>query len=265
MNNRLGGDVLYQLNNHSRTQMMGYVLASNNAVIVIDGGTLSDGAALEELLLRLGGKADAWFITHAHFDHVLALTYILERGKINIGTLYFKFPDIGVLVEYERRENRFCMCAEKFLDCVKRSGVNVVTAQKDETIKIGSFDVKVLTDGGRRTENINDSSVVYRVNTRGDSILFLGDLGENEENSLMAEYPDEIRCPIVQMAHHGQGGVSEKFYDFVCPAVCLWSTPQWLWTNRDGTAQYQTLLTRAWVQKYNAVNVTSFDDIAELR
>lgn len=263
--NRLGGDVLYQFNNHSHTQMMGYVMESDDAVIAVDGGTECDGAALEEFLLGRGGRVDAWFVTHAHFDHVMAVVYILRRKKIDVGALYFRFPRTEILREYERRESRLFSCADEFLACVSESGVKTVEARKGDVVKAGSFTVRILTDGGREAGNINDTSVVYRVETRGEPVLFLGDLGKNVEAELLEEYPGLIRCPVVQMAHHGQGGVSERFYDFIRPQVCLWSTPDWLWTNRDGKGPYKTLETRAWVAKYNAENVNSFNDIAVLK
>ena len=262
--NRLGGDVLYQMNNNSHSQMMGYVLKNDNTVIVIDGGTEQDAAALENLLLSLGGRVDAWFITHAHCDHVMALATVLRRKKIEIGTLYYNFPNLQLLHDYEIKERRFG-CADAFFDSVRESGVRTVYAQKGMQLCVDTFIVSVLTNGSHSAKNINDTSVVYRVQTRGDAILFLGDLGECEESLLLADYPEEIRCPIVQMAHHGQDGVSEMFYDYIRPEVCLWPTPDWLWSNCDGTGPHKTLLTRAWMEKYKPSHICSFYEMAELR
>ena len=35
----------------------------------------------------------------------------------------------------------------------------------------------------------------------------------------------------------------------VRPTVCLWPTPDWLWTNADGQGHYDTLNVRAWMEK----------------
>ena len=60
------------------------------------------------------------------------------------------------------------------------------------------------------------------------------------------------------MAHHGQQGVTEKFYRHISPQVCLWPTPEWLWNNDIGagfdTGPYKTLETRGWMEKMNTVN-----------
>ena len=107
-------------------------------------------------------------------------------------------------------------------------------------------------------ESLNPSSVVYRVETSGESVLFLGDMDWRAEEKILREFPEELRCRVVQMAHHGQQGVTEKFYRHISPRVCLWPTPEWLWNNDIGagfdTGPYKTLETRGWMEKMNTVN-----------
>lgn len=100
--------------------------------------------------------------------------------------------------------------------------------------------------------SLNNSSVVLRVWDEKKSILFLSDLGvEAEPKLLKGEYADRLRCDYVQMAHHGQCGVSEKFYKRVKPWYCLWPTPKWLWENDNGggknSGPWKTLIVREWM------------------
>jgi len=63
--------------------MMSYVIQSPaGRVAVIDGGTVTDGDYLTKFLLVLGGHVDDWFISHAHNDHVDALTYVLSSPDL---------------------------------------------------------------------------------------------------------------------------------------------------------------------------------------
>ena len=84
------------------------------------------------------------------------------------------------------------------------------------------------------------------------SVLFLGDLGvEGGEKLLKNISGEKLRADYVQMAHHGQNGVSKAFYEVVQPKYCLWPTPRWLWDNDNGggkgSGPWQTLEVRKWM------------------
>jgi hypothetical protein len=55
------------------------------------------------------------------------------------------------------------------------------------------------------------------------------------------------------MAHHGQGGVSKEFYEYIGVKRCIWPTPLWLWNNDRGegfdTGPYLTVRTREWMDE----------------
>ena len=96
-------------------------------------------------------------------------------------------------------------------------------------------------------------SLVFKMYLKNNSILFLADLGyEGGEKLLKSKYARKLPSDYVQMAHHGQGGVSEAFYKKVDPKYCLWPTPQWLWNNDQGkgtgTGPWQTLEVRGWME-----------------
>ena len=69
----LGGDTLYLMPSVGHTQSMGIVLQSDKGVVAIDGGTANESRNLEDLLRKLGGRVNAWFLTHPHHDHIQAL------------------------------------------------------------------------------------------------------------------------------------------------------------------------------------------------
>ncbi len=103
---------------------------------------------------------------------------------------------------------------------------------------------------------VNNSSAVWRVDGGGKSVLFLGDLGvEGGKKLLAGPSRSRLEADYVQMAHHGQQGVSEEFYKAVKPKCCLWPTPGWLWENDRGKGRnsgpWKTLEVRAWMEKLN--------------
>lgn len=288
----LGGDTLYLLPSVVHTQSMGIVLKSDKGVAVIDGGTANESLQLEELLSSLGGVVDGWFLTHPHHDHIQALIGVLERGKIKINKIYYDFPDEEYIARIELRDKRIsCVPALKKaiaeageksdIDSGTKSDVNssvspVVKGVKAEKpikgkpIYAGGFTFLPLSEGKAFADDLNCSSVAYKVKTRGEDLLILGDMNYKRQQELIDEFGDILPTPIVQMAHHGQQGVNEEFYKLVSPKVCLWCTPKWLWENDPAgkgynSGPYKTIETRGWIEKIGAKNVTAFDKTAILK
>ena len=80
--------------------------------------------------------------------------------------------------------------------------------------------------------------------------MFLGDMGEDVGNQFLADHAGEnLRCNIVQMSHHGQGGVGRNFYAALSPEICFWCAPGWLYDDPSG--QYATGTVREWMREMN--------------
>ena len=124
---------------------------------------------------------------------------------------------------------------------------------KGHELQVDNVTVTVLNQPYLVNVNsINNSSVAYRLNINGKSALFLGDMGEEAGACLLADYtPEQLKSDIVQMAHHGQNGVSQEVYNAIRPEICLWAAPEWLWNNNHGSgfdsASYKTIETRMWM------------------
>ena len=262
------GDRLFMIPSSSPLQCMGFLMEGEGDVIGIDSCTQAESEKLENLALSLGGRVKCWFLTHAHFDHIEGLIGILERGKVRVDAVAYSFPTLDYIERVGKAGNRVPRVAD-LERAIAARGVPVLRPEKGKWMQAGHFRVLPLSDGSPVGETLNPSSVVYRVETRGDSVLFLGDMDWRAEEKILREFPAEIRCPVVQMAHHGQQGVTEKFYQAVSPKVCLWPTPEWLWNNDIGggygSGPFKTLETRSWMEKLGTVNYRFTDDITEIR
>ena len=118
--------------------------------------------------------------------------------------------------------------------------------------------VTVKSDAGTRTywNNIvleiknnagNNSSSIYKMTVKKNTLLFLGDLGIEGGEELLSLNKSSIKnMDYVQMAHHGQAGVSKDVYKIINPKYCMWPTTDWLWKNKDGI--YKTDETKKWMQ-----------------
>jgi len=247
---------LWQLPNQTHTQMMSYVVQTvHRKVIVIDGGTAGDAPFLLEFLNGLGDSIDAWIITHAHDDHFDALIEILKNpGTLKIGPLYGSLPDAAWVGQWGADSEKESYT--RFEQTLKDAGRKVEALSLGQNFEIDGIQLEVLGVRNPEITNnaINNSSLVLRLADGVKSVLFLGDLGlEGGEKLLKSPYASRLPSDYVQMAHHGQNGVNEAFYQQVKPAYCLWPTPKWLWDNDNGggtgSGHWHTLEVRAWMDK----------------
>ncbi|MBN1344712.1 MAG: MBL fold metallo-hydrolase [Phycisphaerae bacterium] len=251
-----GTFTLWQLPAQTHSQIMSYVVRTERGnLIVLDGGVSEDAPYLKEFLSQRGGKVAAWFLTHPHADHVLAFMDILAApGPIEIGKVYASLPDEAWIGKHCHKVEIWVY--QRLAGALKSAKRAVIEPRLGDDLDIDGIRIEVL--GVKNPEihgnAINNSSMVLRFSDRRKSVLFLADLGAEGGDKLLASaYRARLASDYVQMAHHGQRGVSEAFYKVVSPRYCLWPTPKWLWENDKGqgkgSGSWETLTVRAWMDK----------------
>ena len=236
---------IFQLAQQTHTQMMGYVIKSGaGKLIVVDGGTKGEANYLLHLLRRLGGErphVDAWFVTHPHSDHALALFTLLheQRQAFTLGTLYAHFPERRVL---EEGEPGAVYVWDQYQELRPLFEKKEHVLREGERFDVGdtSWEVLYTSDPSFIHNASNNSSCVLRMKTEGVSVLFLGDLGVEGGEKLLRMHGTALKSDIVQMAHHGQSAVKMDVYQAVQPKMCLWCAPKWLWDNNQGCRGYDS-------------------------
>ena len=98
--------------------------------------------------------------------------------------------------------------------------------------------------------------MVMKMNiNKSKSILFLADSGKESGEKLLKYQKDKLKSYAVQIAHHGQSGVTEEVYKAIQPDICFWPTPEWIWNNDNGegenTGPWTTFETRKWIKNIN--------------
>jgi len=232
-----------------KSHINSYVLrTAGNELIVIDGGKKSNAAELRKFIMERGGHVHAWFISHTHYDHVDALTAILnEPGGVTIDRIYASLPDDEWMKKHQTAGAYNTQM--RFKAALKKSEHKLLDLSPGQKIAFTGVTFEILSTVNPDITNnaVNNQSAVWRVDSSsGNSVLFLGDLGEEGGEKLLAgPYGKRVKADYVQMAHHGQAGVNEAFYKAVDPKYCLWPTPGWLWNSK------KTPEVRAWMEKLN--------------
>lgn len=248
------GEELKMLSNQTDSQMMSFVITSKNgAVIVIDGGTSGDAAHLRQVLAEKGNHVNAWFITHPHSDHAGALTQIIEEGAgpLVIDAIVYNFADPAW---YQANESYRADFVEKVRAAIGTYGDRLHVMHRGDQYEFDGVHITCMNDPYLVANNaINNSSCALKVEMSGKKIMFLGDMGEDVGNMFLADHAGEdLKCDMVQMAHHGQAGVGRNVYEAIQPKVCLWCAPEWLYEDPNG--KYRTGEVRAWMQQLGVTN-----------
>ncbi len=228
--------VMWQLPSQINTIGNSYVFRTNNGkVIVIDGGVKEEAIYLRGFLAALGNKVEIWFVSHPHPDHIGALNEILKvPGDVKISRVYHS----ELSSAFCKMEPGFQAVAEDFYSNLKKSGVEITNVLSPSLIiQVGQTKFKILSI---KNESItvnpyNNSSIVIRVWDSKKSAIFLGDAGKEEGDQLLnGPFRKDLDCDYLQMAHHGQNGVSKDFYRHIKFKACLWPSPSWIYNNDIG-------------------------------
>lgn len=232
------------------------IKTAQGGLVVVDGGWEGDSERLAHTIRANGGRVKAWLITHPHADHAGALGMLLRDGALGIviEKIYCSLADPQWYQDHGMGDPGI---ADELLAEFQRLPAGTVENGIGKGTEIATDDVTitVMNDRGVYPVNsVNNSCIVYKMRIQGKSILFLGDLGREAGEQLLRDAgADGLKSDIVQMAHHGQGGVGRDVYAAIAPETCLWATPEWLWNNDSGagydSGPWKTLKTRAWMEE----------------
>ena len=244
--------VLWQLPSQVDTIGNSYVIRTvNGKVIVMDGGFEAEKDYLRGFIDALGGKVDAWIISHPHDDHITALVALLDNPKgLKIEKIYHSRFSTDALIDGESEST--AQITRKFYSQLdKATDIVVEDCHPGDEFEIDGVNFKILSEQNpefAQRNPYNNSSMVVKMWDREKSFIFLGDLGvEGGQKLLDSQYAGDLECDYLQMAHHGQAGCDKKFYETVKFRACLWPSPTWVYNAEMG--QLRTAEVRGWIKE----------------
>jgi len=231
--------ILTEYNDASGNQGICYTLTNNhNKLIVIDGGFEANADKLRNIIKANGNHIDAWILTHPHPDHIGAFRKIYSNLQgIKISAIY----DNGLDLEFYRQNPNTgddVQLYDNYINEIKGDW-RVHHLKRNELLKIDGLKIKVFNTYDQYSKYLshdicNDSSLMLKVTTHKNSILFCGDChSESTAKLLIKKYGKRLRANYVQMGHHGNNTLPNNFYSLVHPKVALFDAPQWLVDGKD--------------------------------
>ncbi len=251
---------MWQLAQFNFEVQMCYIIRTDDGrIIVVDGGMPNSFEKVVGYLQQLGGRVHTWVITHPHIDHIGVLQEVISRKEIQVDRIFHSKLDEEWSLQYEPNNQPL---VSNYNKNIAESGISVIDVKRGEVYAVGDgVDLKIIgvKNDSITVNAINNSSLVFKIESESKSVLFLGDLGiEGGKELLKQTAPEDLKADYVQMAHHGQAGVGLEFYKVVDPDYALWPTPKWLWENSaegrgPGTGNFQIPEVRGWAE--NELNI----------
>ncbi len=200
--------------------------------LLIDGGGFSDNSVFDigerviaPLLWRKKIKTiDTIILSHPNSDHLNGLLYIAEN--FNVKRVWANC-DIADTIGYR-----------KFMEIIKKKAIHMPEFKDiSRTHFINGAQLDFLyppsdyMDNNKRTwSNLNNNSLVIKVEFGSKSFLFPGDIMTKAEKELVAISGDNLKSDILIAPHHGsKTSNSEFFIDSVNPEIVIFSSG---WRNR---------------------------------
>ncbi len=194
--------------------------------VMIDGGSSSEssvGTYEIEPFLKYHGikKIDVWILTHGDSDHYSGLLELLEGGyQVNYLLLAEAMP----------RDETW----EKLDSAALENGTEVVYVTAGDGIALKDCEMTCLypaaEDGSGAAgeeetkiaeEDANEFSQVWLLEKGDMSVMFTGDLGEEQER-IMLEREALSDCAVLKVAHHGSKYSScAEFLEAVSPEYAV--------------------------------------------
>ena len=248
---KTGHFTLMQISSVRDTISNSYLLrTSGGKVIMMDGGHGFEADHVRERIKEAGGHVDLWFISHPHEDHMEALATILEdpQGITIDKVIYSRVAD--AFLDNEPGSAEHARGYYRVLDNTPARTDVLNLHQPMQRFDIDGVGILVMAVDHPEFESThyNDQSTIIRVWDDTKSVVFLGDAEVECGNAALRDCREYLDCDYLQMAHHGQNGVSEEFYKTVNFRACLWPTPSWVWEPGENT-WLKTYDTRRWMDE----------------
>ena len=221
----------------------GFFPAPGTRNILIDGGGSTERNVGKDILMpyllsNSTDKTELAIATHLHTDHLLGLLQ-LDR-EFPVGT-------ISIPEDYRRS-------IEKERDSGNSEQIDIISDEEQnygsntdtiESLLYQCDDLSFTAPGtcidvtdsvfiepiwplrGHRpdaeVDDPNENNMVFIVNYNGIRIMVTGDLLEEDEHEILKHYrPEQLRCDILKVAHHGsKSSSSEEFLDAVSPTIAV--------------------------------------------
>ena len=174
------------------------IITPDDRVVMIDSGP--NESLILRYLQNLGiSQIDLLIATHAHADHITGMDKIIAKYKPKA------FIDPGIphtTATYQR-----------MITAIDKYNINYYEGISRK-INLGSLSFTILPPAIPliKGSELNNNSVVVRLDFKEFSILFTGDIEKEREGQLLTKSRSNLNVDILKVGHHGSSSSSSPLF-----------------------------------------------------
>lgn len=181
--------------------------ACDGEYMLIDAGDNDQGTKIQNYLKKQGVKKLKYAVgTHPDADHIGGLDVIL-----------YKFDCDTVMMPEAAKETT---TYQDVVDAMKQKGYRNTVPEPGDSFRLGSAVCTVLGPM-KEYEDVNDYSIVLKIEHGDNRFLFMGDAEEEAEADLLRSGVD-VGADVLKVGHHGsRSSSSRQFLEAVGPSCAV--------------------------------------------
>ena len=188
-----------------------FIQTPKNKNIIIDGGDNKYDVLLPYLLDRRIKRIDYMIISHFDSDHSNGLIDVIEKIKVK-----------NIIISKQSEESQEFI---EFMKVANKKETIIIEVEAGKRIYCDKYvyiDV-LYPEGHLKFDDLNNNSIVVKINYNSFSMLFTGDIGVEAEEDIIKKYDiHTLKSTVIKIAHHGsENSSSLSFLKAVNPKIAL--------------------------------------------
>ena len=186
-----------------------FLVTCGKSSVLIDAGPRGGRDEIRDYLSAQNiTTLDLVVFTHPHEDHIGGGLAVFEGRTVKKVMMPDATSNTSVFLE--------------LLEAIDSSGAEVIVPDDGDVFNVGDLKFTVLSPIGDDYGDLNNYSIVLRMDYGDVSALFTGDAEVKNEKEMIEKYPDLLKCDVLKVAHHGSDSSSSvEFLYAVKPKLAL--------------------------------------------